>query len=76
MHERFNSRQLKQHVFLVVYNEVEGCGYMDSNEKLQNNLKNVNFVEDIDDNELQDLVLEAQREALSKEAQEKTNRRN
>ncbi|MBE1555523.1 S1C family serine protease [Sporosarcina limicola] len=43
---------------------------MNPNEKQQ-----VHFIEDIDDDELQDLVLEAQREALSKEAQEKRSQK-
>jgi serine protease Do len=38
-------------------------------------LKDVDFNEEIDDEELQELVLEAQREALFKEAQERTNRK-
>ncbi len=44
-----------------------GCDCMDPIDK------QLNFTEDINDDELQDLVLEAQREALLKAAQDKTN---
>lgn len=47
---------------------------MESNEKLPPDLNDVDFTEEIDDDELQELVLEAQREALIKEAHEKTYR--
>ena len=46
---------------------------MDSKEDQKNRLRDEDIIEDIDDDELQDLVLEAQREALLKAAQEKEN---
>jgi serine protease Do len=48
---------------------------MDTNEKQPPGLKDENLMEEIDDDELQELVLEAQREALLKAAHEKTSRK-
>jgi len=48
---------------------------MNSDEKQPPDLKDVNSNEEIDDEELQALVLEAQQEVLYREAQEKTNRK-
>jgi len=48
---------------------------MNSNEKQPPDLKDVDSNEEISDEELQELVLEVQQEALYKEAQEKTNRK-
>jgi len=48
---------------------------MTSNEKQPTDLKDVDPNEEIDDEELQELVLEAQQEALYRESKEKTNRK-
>jgi len=48
---------------------------MNSNEKQPPDLKDADSNEEIDDEELQELVLEAQQEALYRESQEKTNRK-
>ncbi|MBO0600561.1 trypsin-like peptidase domain-containing protein [Sporosarcina sp. E16_3] len=48
---------------------------MESNEKQSHDLSDVDSNEEIDDEKLQELVLEAQQEALYKEPQEKTNRK-
>ena len=48
---------------------------MTSNEKQPPDLKTIDSNEEIDDEELQELVLEAQQEALYREAQEKTKRK-
>ncbi|MBO0587375.1 serine protease [Sporosarcina sp. E16_8] len=48
---------------------------MESNEKQSPDLNNVDSNEEIDDEELQELVLEAQQLALFREAQEKNNRK-
>lgn len=48
---------------------------MEMDEKQPRDSNDKNFIEEIDDEELQVLVLEAQREALFKEEQEKTSRK-
>lgn len=48
---------------------------MESKEKLPPDLNDIDFTEEIDDDELQKLVLEAQRESFFRETQEKTNRK-